>query len=353
MLIAEDEPVFRAAMADWVDAHSDFELVGRAENAKQAIEIAIKERPDIALVDVRMPAGGGPRATREICTRSPGTRVLALSAMEDTDAVFGMLRAGAIGYLLKGVSHEGLAQAITQAAAGQAILSPRAADVIKELVSLLDRAQHINEGLEALDRTKSELIQILAHELRTPVAIIKGTIATLAESWMNFSPEDIADLSASALRAAAKLARLATNVSTAAGLQDVKAGIPRKDVPLGEFLAKVSAEFSRQHESLVFPLDEIGPSASIYVNFDLAVRALVLVIENALEFSPGDQVVECGIRPGREVVEIHLSDRGPGIPTELANPHFRAICSGRFQHYAHPSRPRGRPLPSAQNHEGT
>lgn len=318
MLIAEDEPIFRAALVDLVSGDPSLELIGKAEDADQAIEIARKEKPDVALVDVRMTGGGGQRATREISTLSPDTKVLALSASEDRNAVFGMLRAGAIGYLTKDVSTEALARAITNAASGQAILSRQVtAGVIKELVTLLDRSEELTEELATLDRTKSELVQILSHELRTPVTVIQGAVMTLAKPGHSLSSEEIADISHSARRATSQLSRLAGNVSAAASLGREGAEIPQRELSVSYLLSKAAAEFGHQSDSLVLPAEGKETSASVSVNLDLATRALVLVIENALELSPEGQVVEVQVKPEADNFEIHVSDRGPGIPEEL------------------------------------
>jgi DNA-binding NarL/FixJ family response regulator len=102
VLIAEDEPGVRDALADLIRTDDRLVLIGAAGDADQAIDLAREHRPDVALLDVKMPSGGGPRATREIRVLSPETRVVALSAYEDRATVLEMLRAGAAGYLVKG-----------------------------------------------------------------------------------------------------------------------------------------------------------------------------------------------------------------------------------------------------------
>jgi signal transduction histidine kinase len=314
VMICEDEPVFQAALADLLDGDSSLELVGSARNADEAIEIATKERPDVALVDVRMPGGGGHRATREICARSPETKVLALSAVDNREAVFGMLRAGAIGYLLKGLSPEALVGAVTQAASGQAILSRAVtADVIEELVVLLNRSEDFNRELEALDRTKNELIQILSHELRTPVTVIHGAVRTLTKLGIKLSEDQVAAISASVTKSVSKLSRLADNVSAAVGLGGQSVDIDTRPLDVRELLLNAAVEFSNLEDSLRFPTD-LEDSVMISANLRLATRALVLVIENALELSPSDHPVEVEIKTDSDHVEISVSDRGPGVP---------------------------------------
>jgi EAL domain-containing protein (putative c-di-GMP-specific phosphodiesterase class I)/CheY-like chemotaxis protein len=102
VLIADDEPDVREALAELLSRSPGLEVVGLAADAAEAIALARERRPDVALLDVRMPAGGGPRAAREILRRLPTVRVVALSAYGDPASILGMLRAGAVGYLPKG-----------------------------------------------------------------------------------------------------------------------------------------------------------------------------------------------------------------------------------------------------------
>jgi EAL domain-containing protein (putative c-di-GMP-specific phosphodiesterase class I)/CheY-like chemotaxis protein len=153
VLIADDDPSLRSALADLVDSEETLELVGSARDAEEAIQLAQTRRPDVALVDVRMPAGGGVHAAREIRARSPETRVIALSAFEDRATVFDMLRAGARGYLVKGTSSEEIVKTIRRATYGQAALSAQVtADVIDELAGQLERQEQ--EGQERRERVE-------------------------------------------------------------------------------------------------------------------------------------------------------------------------------------------------------
>ncbi len=117
VLVAEDAPVVRTALAALISADPGLELVGTAEDAVEAIELARVTRPDIAIVDVRMPGGGGSRATREILWHSPETRVLALSARPERDCVLEMQAAGAACYVLKGTPAQEILRTIRSCAA--------------------------------------------------------------------------------------------------------------------------------------------------------------------------------------------------------------------------------------------
>ncbi len=317
VLVAEDQPIFRAVLADLIAGEPSLQLVGMAEDADQAIEIARREKPDVALLDVSMPGGGGPRAAREICAVSSKTKVLALSAAEDRHAVLGMLRAGAIGYLLKDVSPESLVRSMMKAAEGQAILSRAVtADVIDELVMRLNKSEELTEELEALDRTKRELIQILSHELRTPVTVIQGAVKTLVKPGIDPSSEQVAVIAASALKATSRLIRLAGNVSAAAQLGLEGTEVHGRQLSVSQLLTAVTGEFPHEKDSLILISEGKDASAFLSADLDLATRALVLVIENALELAP-EAAVEVMVRVEGKEVEIHISDRGPGIPDEF------------------------------------
>ncbi len=150
ILIADDEPALRDALADLLAHEDGVVLVGEAGDADQAIELADSRRPDVALVDVSMPAGGGARAAREIIRVSPDTRVIALSAFEDRPTVLAMLRAGAVGYLVKGKASDDLLGSIAKVFDGGASLSADLIDgIVDELSSQLRRMEIESDQVEA------------------------------------------------------------------------------------------------------------------------------------------------------------------------------------------------------------
>jgi EAL domain-containing protein (putative c-di-GMP-specific phosphodiesterase class I)/CheY-like chemotaxis protein len=156
VLIADDEAEIRAALAELIGAEDGVSIVGTAGNADEAAALASSTVPDVALVDVKMPNGGGVRAAREIVRLSPRTRVLALSAYEDRETVLAMLGAGAVGYLVKGTPPEDIVHAIARAARGQTSVSSEVmAGVVDELTSQLRRAElRAHELEERRDRIR-------------------------------------------------------------------------------------------------------------------------------------------------------------------------------------------------------
>jgi EAL domain-containing protein (putative c-di-GMP-specific phosphodiesterase class I)/AmiR/NasT family two-component response regulator len=160
VLIADDEPALRGALADLLAHEDDVVLIGTAGDADEAIAIAGDSRPDVALVDVSMPAGGGPRAAREIARCSPDTRVIALSAFEDRPTVLEMLRAGAVGYLVKGTAGEEIVGSIQKVMAGGASLS---AEVIAGIVAeLRNQLRREDDEQERIDARRGEIERFVA-----------------------------------------------------------------------------------------------------------------------------------------------------------------------------------------------
>jgi DNA-binding NarL/FixJ family response regulator len=117
VLIADDDPVMRMLMSAVIARDPALSLAGEAGDAGAAIAAAERLSPDVALLDLEMPGGGGVAAARAIRERAPGVRVLALSAHEDDDARAEMADAGAVGYVVKGAPPDEVVRAIRAAAA--------------------------------------------------------------------------------------------------------------------------------------------------------------------------------------------------------------------------------------------
>jgi DNA-binding NarL/FixJ family response regulator len=115
VLVADDEETVVDVLRALIGSDPSLRFVGAAHNAEDAIEMTARERPDVVLLDVRMPGGGGLRATREITKRCSPTKVVALSAHQDSDTVIGMISAGATGYVPKGDPTEKILRTIHRA----------------------------------------------------------------------------------------------------------------------------------------------------------------------------------------------------------------------------------------------
>jgi DNA-binding NarL/FixJ family response regulator len=124
VLIADDDDLMRAGLAELLAGEPDIEIAGQATTGREAVERARRLRPDVVLMDVRMPDLDGIEATRELIGAAPDTRVLILTTFEQDDYIFGALRAGASGFLLKRTRPEELIAAVHTVGAGESLLSP-------------------------------------------------------------------------------------------------------------------------------------------------------------------------------------------------------------------------------------
>jgi two-component system, NarL family, response regulator NreC len=116
VLIVDDNRVFRDGLKLVINSQSDMEVAGEAENGEKAIAMAREHHPDIILMDVKMPVMDGTEATSRIRAEMPGMKILALSIYADEGFMAGMMRAGALGYILKGCDSDELSAAIRGAA---------------------------------------------------------------------------------------------------------------------------------------------------------------------------------------------------------------------------------------------
>lgn len=326
VLIAEDESAVREALADLVSSDPDMDVVGTAADAQEAIDIAIKEHPDVALVDVKMPAGGGSRAAREIRRESPQTHVVALSAYEDRRTVLEMLRAGVVGYVVKGTSADEILYTIRRSMRGQGSLSVEVtADVIHELAGLLERSEDLTKELQELNRTKSELIQILSHELFTPITTIQGFALTVAEHGDALNTDDMRELGNGVARASERLRRLVGNLAAAARLDREGVEVATQPITVGDLLERTKTEFSAVSVRIRLPEDKELLASRLWADEELAVGALVALVENAIDLSPVDSIVDLDVRASDGSVSVLVSDRGPGVSEEQRDTIFDAF----------------------------
>ncbi len=132
VLMVDDHAMMRIGLATFLQAFDDLELVGEASDGVEALELCDRLQPDVVLMDLVMPGMDGVTATRAIRQKYPHIQVIALTSFEEAELVHGVLQAGAIGYLLKDVSAEKLAEAIRAAMEGKPSLAPEAARILIE-----------------------------------------------------------------------------------------------------------------------------------------------------------------------------------------------------------------------------
>jgi signal transduction histidine kinase len=318
VLIADDEQTLREALVDLIESDPELTVVAVAKDAAEAVELASKVRLDVALLDVKMPGGGGAYAAIELRTLHPGLPIVAHSAYQDRATVLDMLRAGAISFVVKGTPAETILRTIHLALRGEGTLSGEVtADVIHELAQLLQRSEAMTRQLAALHRERSELLQVISHELFTPITTIQGFAQTIATYGSSLPPEDARVLADGMTRATERLRRLVGNVRTAAALDRHDLRITTVPTPVSDLLESARSEFASASQRLAIPNDDVVRRLRVWAQPDLATRALATVVENALDFGPDGTPVELEVVGSNGSVELSVSDRGPGIPEEI------------------------------------
>lgn len=184
VLLADDQALFREGLDTLLSIHKDIEVVGQASNGQEAVDLAVKFRPDVILMDMQMPILNGIGATRRLKQSVPGCRVIVLTTFDDKETIFDALRAGAAGYLLKDVGSAQLAESIRVTARGESILEPSvAAKVVAEFsrVSSLVPATSSKVLPEPLSEREIELLRLIASglsnkEIGETLFITEGTV---------------------------------------------------------------------------------------------------------------------------------------------------------------------------------
>src|SRR5919197_3740557 len=183
VMVVDDSSSTRTMLREALALGGGIEVVGEAGDGREAITVASACRPDVVLMDVRMPDMDGVTAARSLLNEYPDMKVVALTWSDDPSTVRDMLTAGAIGYVVKGGTIDELSSAIQRAATGEAELDQRVLPAaVEDLRRLLEEERERREQVERLDRAKSEFVQVLSHELRTPLTVISGALRMLQQA---------------------------------------------------------------------------------------------------------------------------------------------------------------------------
>ncbi|MBV9797714.1 MAG: response regulator transcription factor [Solirubrobacterales bacterium] len=164
VLVVDDHDLFRAGMASLLGSQPGIEVVAQASGGRRGVQLASELRPDVVLMDLRMPDLEGVEATRVILERRPVTRVLALTVLTSDDDVAAALQAGASGFLAKDTPIPEIVAAIRAAAGGSAWLSPRAAEVVLGSLRLANAGGEPNlVEVEKLSPRELDVLHLIAH----------------------------------------------------------------------------------------------------------------------------------------------------------------------------------------------
>jgi DNA-binding NarL/FixJ family response regulator len=184
LMLVDDQSLFREALRTLLSLQPDFEIVAEAENGERAFALAKTHKPDVILMDLRMPVLGGVEATRRIMATAPGSRVVVLTTFEEDEEIFDALQAGALGYLLKACSADKLCESVRAAAKGTSVLEPSvAARMMAGLGRLAARdGKRVIQPLpDPLSERETDVLRLLAagrsnKEIGGELGITEGTV---------------------------------------------------------------------------------------------------------------------------------------------------------------------------------
>jgi DNA-binding NarL/FixJ family response regulator len=180
ILLADDEPLFRATVRDLIDATPGLAVVGEAGTGHEAVALAAAHRPDVVLMDVRMPDLDGIAATARITTPATAPRVLVLTTFDLDDHVYRALHAGASGFVLKDITPPRLLDAIQTVAAGEALLAP---SVTRRLIAASLHRTVPRRALDGVTPREREVLTLITRglsnaEIQAALHVSRGTVKT-------------------------------------------------------------------------------------------------------------------------------------------------------------------------------
>jgi two-component system, NarL family, response regulator LiaR len=184
VMIVDDHKVVRSGLSAFLMAYEDLELVAEADSGEKALALCSKSNPDVVLMDLVMPKMNGAETTEALLKHCPDMKVIALTSFKEQELVEGALKAGAIGYLLKNVDADDLANAIRQAYAGRPTLAPEAAQILIQA-----SRQPYKPGIDLTDRER-EVLALLVEGLTNPeiaerLVVSKSTVKFHVSSILN------------------------------------------------------------------------------------------------------------------------------------------------------------------------
>ncbi len=161
LILVDDHVIMRDGLRNLLKAESDIEVIGEADNGRDAVKISIEKNPDIVVMDIAMHDMNGIEATRQIKKENPDIKIIALSMHSERQIVVGIFRAGASGYLLKDSTSAELVEAIRSINSGGNYISQKISDIVlKEISNTKKDSKEI--GLDVLTNRESEILQLIS-----------------------------------------------------------------------------------------------------------------------------------------------------------------------------------------------
>ncbi len=159
VVLVDDHAMFRTGVR--AELRDSVEVVGEAADAQEAVAVVLETQPDVVLLDVHLPGGGGVEVLRQVHPKAPDVRFLALSVSDAAEDVIGTIRGGARGYVTKSITGDDLVAAIKRVADGDAVFSPRLAGFVLDAFAGGD-APSVDDDLDRLTQREREVLRLIA-----------------------------------------------------------------------------------------------------------------------------------------------------------------------------------------------
>jgi DNA-binding NarL/FixJ family response regulator len=160
VVVVDDHAMFRTGVK--AELREVVDIVGEAEDVDQAVAVIGELRPDVVLLDVHLPGGGGTEVLRRVATRNPDIRFLALSVSDAAEDVIAVIRGGARGYVTKNITGDELVAALRRVADGDAVFSPRLAGFVLDAFAGQIDIAHVDQDLDLLTEREREVMRLIA-----------------------------------------------------------------------------------------------------------------------------------------------------------------------------------------------
>ena len=194
VLIADDQELIRESLGIVLGANPDMEITGMASDGQSVLSMIKKEKPDVILMDIRMPGMDGVECTRIVKEKYPDIYIIILTTFDDDEYVYGALKYGASGYLLKGISMKELDSAIRTVVSGRAMINPEITDTVVKLFNQMAKSNYSiqvdDKMTEDLTKTEWKVIQKIGcglsnKEISVDLALSEGTVRNYLSSILS------------------------------------------------------------------------------------------------------------------------------------------------------------------------
>ena len=191
LLLVDDQPLLREGMRVILELEEDITVIGEAENGQEAIALYGELRPDVVLMDIRMPVMNGIDAIQSICSSDPSAKIIILTTFDNDDYIFDGIRAGALGYVLKAITSDRLIDAVRGVYRGESLLE---ASVARKIIASVPRSAPVSGGgggglAEPLGERELEILRLMETGLRnrriaTQLHLAEGTVKNYVSSLL-------------------------------------------------------------------------------------------------------------------------------------------------------------------------